>query len=128
MYDYNIIILYYMIKSVLIDLDGTLCDCTELHYISLNKALKIVSNFEISRKNHEENFNGLTTKKKLDMLSTSRAINEGDKQRIWDLKQEYTKETILETLKPDFEKIKLHKYLKEKNIKIACITNSITET
>ena len=56
------------IKSVLMDLDGTLCDCTELHYISLNKSLKNICGFEISREDHNSIFNALTTNQKLDML------------------------------------------------------------
>lgn len=117
-----------MISAVLMDLDGTLCDCTELHYISLNKALQEISQFEISRTDHDANFNGLPTKRKLEMLIAAGRVNDCDKKRIWEAKQQYTKETILELLQPDWDKIELHQYLKDKNIKIACVTNSIFET
>ncbi len=117
-----------MIQAVLLDLDGTLCDCTELHYVSLNKALYKISGFEISREDHNTIFNGLPTKKKLDILISDNKININDKQNIWNLKQEYTKESATDTLKPDFDKINMLQYLKSKNIKIACITNSISET
>lgn len=117
-----------MITLVLMDLDGTLCDCTELHYVSLNKALKKISNVEISREDHESTFNGLPTKRKLDLLIEEGKILEKDKTAIWELKQQYTKETIIEVLKPDQVKIELHQYLKSKNIQLACVTNSILET
>lgn len=110
------------------DLDGTLCDCAELHYISLNKALNEVSGLEILRHDHEAIFNGLTTKKKLDLLVKDNKIADTDRQRVWELKQQYTKDLISTTLKIDDDKIKMHRYLHDQNIKVACITNSITET
>ena len=117
-----------MIKAILMDLDGTLCDCAELHYVSLNKALYKVSGFEISREDHETTFNGLTTKNKLEILISNKKINLSDKQNIWSLKQKYTKETISETLKYDYDKVNMLQDLKSKNIKLACVTNSIAET
>jgi beta-phosphoglucomutase len=117
-----------MIRAILFDLDGTLCDCTELHYLSLNKALKEISNFEISRLEHESIFNGLPTKKKLDFLIAANQIQASDKQTIYTLKQQYTQQVIDETLSPDPDKICMLTHLQEQKIKIACITNSITET
>jgi HAD superfamily hydrolase (TIGR01509 family) len=117
-----------MIQTILMDLDGTLCDCTELHYISLNKALYQISSFEISQADHETTFNGLTTKNKLEMLVLNNKIDAADKQKIWEFKQKLTKELISETLKYDTDKVNMLQYLKDKNIKLACITNSITET
>jgi beta-phosphoglucomutase len=117
-----------MIKAVLMDLDGTLCDCTEVHYISLNKALSVVSGFEISREDHIKIFNGIPTNKKLDLLIADCKIKENDRKAIWELKQSYTKEAIIQLLKYDDNKVILHKYLKSKDIKLACITNSILET
>lgn len=117
-----------MIKACLFDLDGTLCDCTELHYITLNKALEEISGYIISREDHNLNFNGLPTNKKLDLLILNNKVNINDKSKIWQLKQKYTKETILEVLNPDLKKQELLSYLKSENIKIACVTNSINET
>lgn len=113
------------LKSILFDLDGTLCDCTEVHYVSLNKALEQISGIEISREDHENLFNGKTTNTKLNMLAAAGKIEEKDKVYIWELKQKYTKESVLDLLKVDNVKIKLLQYLKSKNIKIACVTNSI---
>lgn len=117
-----------MITSVLFDLDGTLCDCTELHYISLNKTLLSISNCIIERDEHDKIFNGLPTNTKLDMLIASNRVKEEDKKNIWEMKQKYTKKIISEVIKPDPEKIQLHQYLISKKIKIACVTNSIFET
>jgi beta-phosphoglucomutase len=117
-----------MITSILFDLDGVLCDCTELHYQSLNKALQSVCGFIIDREEHNSIFNGLPTKRKLEILSSDGKIKESDKEKIWHLKQDFTKETILELLRYDPTKIELHQWLHSKNIQIACITNSILET
>jgi beta-phosphoglucomutase len=117
-----------MIKAVLMDLDGTLCDCTELHYVSFNKSLHEVSGYTISRVDHESTFNGLPTKKKIDLLINDGKIDPIDKQKIWDLKQQYTKETVSETLKPDQDKIAMLQWLRNNGIKTACVTNSIAET
>lgn len=117
-----------MITLVAFDLDGTLCDCTELHYQSLNKALKNAIHYEISREDHNNHFNGLPTKKKLDLLQSRDIINLKQKDNIWQMKQYYTKEMITSILQYNEQKVAMHQYLKQNNIKIACITNSIRET
>lgn len=117
-----------MIEVILFDLDGTLCDCAELHYVSLNQALQEVSGFIINREDHEKNYNGLPTNKKLETLIKLNLIREEDKKKIWELKQKYTKELISKILTIDPIKIELLNYIKYKNIKMACVTNSIRET
>lgn len=117
-----------MIKAVLMDLDGVMVEACEWHYLSLNKALMEVAGFKINEEDHETKFNGLPTKKKLEMLAAEGKVKQQDFAQIWDLKQKYTKDVIIELAKDDPVKIELHKYLKSKNIKIACVTNSITET
>ncbi len=117
-----------MIKAVLFDLDGTLCDCTELHYHSLNKALLEVCGTEISRPEHLDKFNGLPTNKKIEMLASEGRVNLSDKSKIWALKQHHTKQLISELLRPDPVKIELHQALRSLGIKVACVTNSIRET
>ena len=116
------------VKSILFDLDGTLCDCTEVHYISLNRALKEVSGTVINREEHQGIFNGLPTHKKLDVLVSSGRVEESDRKKIWQLKQEFTKEAITELLHFDPVKVELLRYLKSLGIKVACVTNSIKET
>lgn len=117
-----------MLKCILYDLDGVLVDACEWHRLSLNKALQSISNIELTTEEHETTFNGLPTKKKLDLLIKQNRIKPEDYSSIWQAKQNYTKEIISSTAKIDQDKIKLHQYVKEQGIKIACITNSITET
>ena len=57
-----------MIKAILYDLDGVLVDATEWHYESLNESLYEVAGFRLSRQEHLSSFNGLPTKKKLEIF------------------------------------------------------------
>ena len=113
-----------MKKCFLFDLDGVLVDACHWHYVSLNKALKQVKNIEISFDDHILRFNGLPTSKKLKMLN----ISGKDKELVWSLKQKMTIETINKHANIDKEKIKLHKFIKDKGHVIACVTNSIRLT
>ena len=111
-------------ECVLFDLDGVLVDACEWHYESLNKALNEILGITISRKDHTEKYNGLPTKLKLNLLQ----IPEQYHKDIWIKKQEYTLETIKTNIQIDDKKLELLKFLKSKNIKIGCVTNSIKET
>lgn len=117
-----------VIKAIFFDLDGVLIDMVEGHYISLNKALRKICNFELSRDEHFKDLNGLSTKNKLKKLTEDGRVKLKDHENIFDLKQHFTKETINEIVKVDEEKITLHKYIKSLYLKSACVTNSINET
>ena len=59
-----------MIKLVIFDLDGVLVDARELHYEALNEALREVDpKFTIGRQEHLSTYDGLSTSKKIEMLS-----------------------------------------------------------
>lgn len=115
-----------MIKAILYDLDGVLVDATEWHYESLNAALNEISGFEISRQEHIITFNGLPTKKKLDILLNQKRIESKDFDAIWSLKQKKTNEIIKKTASLDETKDRLHKGTKQ--FKKICVTNSIRQT
>lgn len=117
-----------MIKCILFDLDGVLVDACEWHKVSLNKALLEVSSIIIKDEEHHTTFNGLPTKKKLELLVKQGRIKQNDCDLVWQKKQDYTKETIISLAKSDKDKIELHSYAKQLGIKLACITNSITDT
>jgi len=116
---------------VLFDLDGVLVDACEWHYEALNRALHEVCGYQINRNDHLTTYNGLPTKKKLEILVNKNIIDSSHIEDIWNLKQKYTVDVIHETASIDLEKIDLLKFLKSKSglfIKIACVTNSIRET
>ena len=113
-----------MVEAIFFDLDGVLVDACDWHYHSLNEALQEVVGYDISRERHENEFNGLPTRVKLEMLGI-----EGDTAtKVWELKQQKTLEVIAKYAKIQEEKIELFEYLQSKNIKICCVTNSIQKT
>lgn len=117
-----------MIKAILYDLDGVLVDACEWHYLALNKALNEISKTIIQRDEHISIFNGLPTKKKLEKLNELNRVKFEDNNSIYDRKQYYTKETIIENGKIDELKKELHEFTKSLGILSVCVTNSITET
>jgi len=112
------------IEAVLFDLDGVLVDACDWHYLSLNRALKEVVGFSISRKDHTTTYNGLPTKVKLKILG----LNEEQSKQAWKLKQDYTLDVIRENGMVNIDNIELLEYLKNQDIKIVCVTNSIQMT
>ena len=112
------------VECVLFDLDGVLVNACDWHYDALNCALRDVCDMEISRHDHETKYNGLPTKIKLKILGIDSSLV-GEISR---LKQNYTMEIIQRNAKVMNEKRDLHQYLKNTDIKIACVTNSIRMT
>lgn len=64
------------IKAVIFDMDGVLIDAKEWHYEALNKALALFG-FAISRQEHLDSYDGLPTRKKLEMLSSEKEPTKG---------------------------------------------------
>ena len=108
-------------------MDGVLIDAKDWHYEALNRALSIFG-LNISRYDHLVTFDGLPTKKKLEMLSLERNLPIGLHSFINDLKQSYTMEITYAKCKPIFA----HKYalsrLKSEGYQLAVCSNSIKNT
>lgn len=115
------------IKAVIFDMDGVLIDARDWHYESLNKALSLFGT-EITRYDHLVTFDGLPTKKKLEMLSLEGGLPVKLHDFINDLKQEYTLEIVYTTCKPIFH----HRYalskLKNDGYFLAVCSNSVRKT
>lgn len=112
------------IKAILFDMDGVLIEAKDWHYEALNKALNLFG-MEISRYDHLVTYDGLPTKKKLQMLTKERGLPEGLHNFINDMKQLYTMEIVYAECKPRF----YHEYalsaLKSEGYKMAVCSNSI---
>lgn len=115
------------IKAVLFDLDGVLIDATEWHYVALNKALGLFG-FNITRYEHLSVYNGLPTRKKLEMLSVEKGLPIDLHGLINRLKQVYTREEILTQCKPTFDKEYMLSRLKVEGYKLAVCSNAIRES
>lgn len=117
------------IKLVIFDLDGVLIDTRELHYTVLNDALKEFSEeYMISESDHLSKFDGLSTRKKLEILSKDRNLPISAHESIWKRKQELTLVRLKEYLKEDLKLINILKKLKQDGLKVCVASNSIRET
>ena len=115
------------IKAVIFDMDGVLIEAKDWHYEALNKALQLFG-MEISRYDHLVTYDGLPTKKKLEMLSSESGLPRELHTFINDMKQQYTMEIVYANCKPTFH----HEYalskLKNDGYKMAVCSNSIRNT
>jgi HAD superfamily hydrolase (TIGR01509 family) len=117
-----------VIKLVIFDMDGVLVDACDWHKIALNEALLEVSGYTISEDDHIKYYNGLPTKVKLRRMVELGFIAENHVNKIYNVKQQKTKEIIIHHASVDQGKMDLMRWIKEQNIHIACFTNSIRET
>src|SRR5262245_7098795 len=115
------------IGCVLFDLDGVLVDATEWHYDALNRALALFG-FDITRYEHLSGYNGLPTRKKLEMLSVEKGLPTALHTMLNRLKQVYTRDEILTKCHPRFEKEYMLSRLKREGYRMAVCSNSIRET
>ena len=115
------------IKAVIFDMDGVLIEAKDWHYEALNKALNLFG-MEISRYDHLVTYDGLPTKKKLEMLSTERGLPRELHTFVNNMKQQYTMEIVYASCKPTFH----HEYalskLKNAGYTMAVCSNSIRNT
>lgn len=115
------------IKCVVFDMDGVLIDAKDWHYEALNKALTIFG-FEISRQDHLVTYDGLPTKKKLEILSSYSQLPKQLHDFINDLKQIFTMDITMTRCAPTF----CHEYaisrLRREGYRMAVCSNSIRDT
>jgi len=112
------------IKAVVFDMDGVLIDAKDWHYEALNRALNLFG-FNISRYDHLVTFDGLPTRKKLEMLTREQSLPRELHVMLNDLKQLYTMELVHARCKPLFQ----HEYalsrLKAEGYRLAVASNSV---
>lgn len=116
-----------MVKAIIYDLDGVLVDATEWHYEALNRALHVFG-FIINRQEHISFYNGLPTRKKLEVLSKEKGFPLALKEFVNSLKQVYTRQEILRNCSPHFEKqYMLAKFRKDGVRQIVC-SNAVRDS
>ena len=115
------------IKAIIFDMDGVLIDAREWHYETLNKALNLFG-AQISRYDHLVTFDGLPTRKKLEMLSMEGGFPRGLHDFVNELKQQYTMEVVYTKCKPVFQQQYALSRLKSDGYKLAVCSNSIRKS
>lgn len=117
-----------MNKLIIFDFDGVLYDGKKIHFDSLNYALqKIDQKYVISKKEHKQIYDGLSTKEKLKILSEKKKLDPKHYELIWENKQHRTLESF-KNINKDQQLIDLLSYIKANNIFIALASNSISTT
>jgi beta-phosphoglucomutase len=115
------------IKAVIFDMDGVLIEAKEWHYEALNRALELFG-FQIRRYEHLTSYDGLPTKKKLEMLTIESGLPRELHSFINEMKQAYTMDIVHTQCKPRF----VHEYalakLKAAGYRLAVCSNSIRNT
>jgi HAD superfamily hydrolase (TIGR01509 family) len=114
-------------KAVLFDMDGVLIDARDWHFDALNEALEIFG-VEISRSDHLSRFNGLSTRKKLDMLTSEGLIPSELHEAIQSIKQDRTLRIAAQMCFPIVSHQVLITRLKALGIKVGLVTNSIRKS
>lgn len=116
------------IKLIIFDLDGVLLDSQNIHFETLNCALKKISsnNFQISHHDHLEMFDGLSTKQKLNILLSKKKILKENISKIIKYKNFLTKTILSKKKLTTINPLVIKKLSKE--YKIAVATNAIKAT
>ncbi len=115
------------IDAILFDMDGVLIDARHLHYEALNAALGPFG-LEISHDAHLANFDGLSTRQKLAILSETRGLPAGLHGLINELKQKFTLAKIPTHCRPVFHHRYLLSRLTQDGYRLALCSNSVRRT
>lgn len=116
-----------MIKAVIFDMDGVLIDAREWHYDALNRALRLFGQ-EINRTEHLLTFDGLPTRRKLEILTSTRGFPRKLHEFVNQLKQQYTMEIVYARCKPVFAREFALSQLKARGFRLAVASNSVRES
>jgi HAD superfamily hydrolase (TIGR01509 family) len=117
-----------MNKLIIFDLDGVLIESRELHYHSLNDALRSIDpKYVINRDEHLSIYDGLNTTRKLKLLSETKGLPAEFHDMVWQRKQLATFD-LIKKFTVDNKLVDIFSRLKSAGYLIAVASNSIRET
>lgn len=117
-----------MNKLIIFDLDGVLIESRELHYHSLNDALRSIDpKYVIGRDEHLSVYDGLNTTKKLKLLTESKGLPTEYHDAVWQRKQLATFD-LIKKFPVDNKLVDIFSKLKAAGYLLAVASNSIRET
>jgi len=108
-------------------MDGVLIDAREWHYDALNYALRLFGH-EINRYDHLVTFDGLPTRRKLEMLSIEGGFPKKLHTFVNEVKQRKTLEMVYCKCKPTFNHQFALSKLKSEQYRLALCSNSVRKT
>jgi HAD superfamily hydrolase (TIGR01509 family) len=112
-------------KLIIFDLDGVLVDAKNIHYETLNTALReIDEKYIITEAEHLSIYDGLKTNQKLDLLTKNKGLPTEYHKQIWNRKQNLTIE-VISKLEVDDRLVSIFKELRDGGYLLACCSNSI---
>jgi HAD superfamily hydrolase (TIGR01509 family) len=117
-----------MNKLVCFDLDGVLVDSKEIHFQALNRALEAIDPaYVISHDEHVMVYDGLSTSKKLELLTKHKGLPIETHEEIWLHKQQITTDYFYK-FKKDNALINLISELRINGVKIAIASNCVRKS
>lgn len=115
-----------MIKCIIFDLDGILVDTKPLHFEALNCSLG--NKYALSWDEHLKIYDGLPTRRKLELLTKNKGLPTDLYDKVWLDKQQNTKNLLNKTIGFNRSLVNLFCELRVKQYKLFVATNSIKET
>jgi HAD superfamily hydrolase (TIGR01509 family) len=113
-----------MIRAIVFDMDGVLIDARDWHYEALNRALRLFG-LEISRYDHLTTFDGLPTRRKLELLSLQYHVPAALHDFINEMKQKYTLEIVEARCRPRYNHQFALARLQAAGYRMAVASNSV---
>jgi len=114
------------IKLIIFDMDGVLVDARELHYQALNRALSLVGEeYVIPKAEHLVTYDGLPTKRKLELLTEKKNLPKVKHDLVWEKKQEFTEKIVSEEMTYDERMRGILSRLKNDGYTLCVASNSI---
>lgn len=117
-----------MIKTVIFELDGVLADTHEWHCAALVKAIKEVTNSEVSGLVYGTVWSGMSNEEKLALLVEDELLKGHQVEEVSEKAQEYMLDIIKERINMDRSKCAMLGALTSDGIWIACVTGSTRKT
>jgi beta-phosphoglucomutase len=116
-----------MIRWIFFDLDGVLVNSRQWHFEALDSALRQVG-IEITKEEHDKEFDGLPTRTKLQMMSSRYSLAPDQMEQIEEAKKKITCKILLERIKVDPKLKSLLSLIKSYDVKMAVCSNARRET
>ncbi|MEO1616101.1 MAG: HAD family phosphatase [Planctomycetota bacterium] len=113
-----------VIKAIIFDMDGVLVDAKQWHFEALNQALELFG-YRISQFDHHKRFDGLPTRKKLEILAEEEGFPASLSSFVNEMKQHYLLETAEQLCKPNPVHLQTLEQLRKEGYQLALASNSI---